>query len=59
MTPCMLAKTILGMTESHLPHSTLIFVAITLGYLLFAVKAVSEARVGDVESEEANEMLID
>ena len=58
MTPCMLGKTILGMSEGRLPYAGLIFVAITLGYLLFAVKVISELILGQEESEEPEEMII-
>jgi len=43
MTPCLLAKTIFGIADIHLPCLTsLIFIIITLAYVYFGVKANSE-----------------
>lgn len=58
MTPCILVKTILGMAEIRLPYAGLIFLAITLGYLLFAVKANSETIPGEEESAGPEEIMI-
>ena len=53
MTPCLLAKTILGIAEIDLPaYATLIFVVITLAYLFFAVKANSEIILMQEEVED-------
>jgi len=58
MTPCMLGKTILGMADIHLPYAGLIFLAITLAYLFFAVKANAEIILTWEESEEPEDMMI-
>ncbi len=42
ITPSILLKTFLGIPGIHLPYAGLIFLAITLGYLFFAVKANSQ-----------------
>lgn len=52
MTPGMVVKTILGMAEVRVPYSGLILLLVTLVYLLFAVKVISEASAVDVESGE-------
>lgn len=57
MTPCMIAKTIFGMADIHLPFGKLIFLVITLSYLFFAVKANSEVIVMPEESEESEMMI--
>lgn len=58
MTPCLLAKTIFGLAGIHLPFASLIFLAITLGYLFFAIKANSVAIVIQEESEGPEEIMI-
>ena len=58
MTPCMLGKTIFGLSDIHLPYATLISLAITLAYLFFAVKANSEIMVIQEEAEDPEEMII-
>lgn len=58
MTPCLLAKTIFGIADIHLPYATLISLAITLAYLFFAVKANSEIILIQEEAEDPEEMII-
>lgn len=58
MTPCLLAKTIFGLTNIHLPYATLIFLVITLAYLFFAVKANSEIILIWEETKDPEEMII-
>ena len=57
MTPCMLAKTIFGIADIHLPYATLIFLVITLAYLFFAVKANSEIILIQKETGDPEEMI--
>lgn len=58
MTPCMIAKTIFGPALIPLFFVTkLIFLAITLSYLFFAVKANSEVIVMQEETEEPEMMI--
>ena len=52
------AKTILSLADIRLPSATLIFIAITLAYLLFAVKANSEVILIPEEPEDPEEMTI-
>jgi len=42
VTPCVLVKTILGLSGVHLPYAWLIYLLIALWYLFFGVKACSE-----------------
>lgn len=58
MTPCLLAKTIFGIVDIHLPYATLISLVITLAYLFFAVKANSEIILIQEEAEDPEEMII-
>jgi hypothetical protein len=58
MTPCLLAKTIFGLADIHLPYATLIFLVITLAYLFFAVKANSEIILIQEEAKDPEEMII-
>lgn len=58
MTPCLLAKTIFGIADIHLPYATLIFLMITLAYLFFAVKANSEIILIQEETKDPEEMII-
>ncbi len=58
MTPCLLAKTIFGIADIHLPYATLIFLVITLAYLFFAVKANSEIILIQEEAKDPEEMII-
>ncbi len=58
MTPCLLAKTIFGIADIHLPYATLISLVITLAYLFFAVKANSEIILIQEEAKDPEEMII-
>ncbi len=58
MTPCLLAKTIFGIADIHLPYAALISLVITLAYLFFAVKANSEIILIQEEAEDPEEMII-
>ena len=58
MTPCLLAKTIFGLADIHLPYATLISLVITLAYLFFAVKANSEIILIQEEAKDPEEMII-
>ena len=58
MTPCLLAKTIFGLADIHLPYATLISLVVTLAYLFFAVKANSELMVIQEETEDPDQMII-
>jgi hypothetical protein len=57
MTPCLLAKTIFGLADIHLPFTTLIFLMITLAYLFFAVKANSEIILIQQEAKDPEKMI--
>ncbi len=58
MTPCLLAKTVFGIADIHLPYAALISLAITLAYLYFAVKTNSEIILIQEEPEDPEEMII-
>jgi len=59
MTPCLLVKTIFGIAGIHLPCLTsLIFLVITLAYLYFAVKSISEIVPISQEAKGPEEMTI-
>ncbi len=58
MTPCLLAKTIFGIADIHLPYAILISLVITLAYLFFAVKANSEIILIREEAEDPEKMII-
>ena len=42
VTPCVIAKTILGIAGVHLPYAPLIYLVAALAYLFFAVQAVAQ-----------------
>jgi hypothetical protein len=58
MTPCMLAKTIFGLADIHLPYAALISLVVTLAYLFFAVKVNSEIILIEEEAEDPEQMII-
>jgi len=58
MTPCLLAKTIFGIADIHLPYATLISLVVTLTYLFFAVKANAEIILIQEDAEDPEEMII-
>ncbi|MHC4174959.1 MAG: DUF1189 family protein [Planctomycetota bacterium] len=58
MTPFLLAKTIFGISDIHLPYAILISPVVTLAYLFFAVKANSEIILMQEEAKDPEEMII-
>jgi hypothetical protein len=58
VTPSMIIKTVFGVAGIHLSFVPLIFIAITLGYLYFGVKAVSQVSEEVVDFQDPESTLL-
>lgn len=58
MTPCMIVKTVFGLTGVYFPCISLLYIAITLAYLYYGVHACSQTPITEQEIRNPEQMKI-